>query len=144
VVGRPGRLRKQVIADVQRTWRQLCQEEAAVEELARPAVDVGQIERWAVVGGQPPVRVVEHEFGSRIVADDAAGHRMRGPVDFDGGQPRGRVHAGQQPCGADAGARAQLQDAPAGLRRGQGAQQGAGAVFAGHREPDVDRAFLRR
>jgi len=120
------------------------QQESAVEELAGPAVDACRVEGRAVVGCQPVVGVVAHEVDAWIVADDAACHGLGCPVDFDAGQPRGRVHAGQQPRGADTGAGAQLQDAPTGLGRGQGAQRGAGAVLARHRESHSDRALLRR
>jgi len=120
------------------------QERVAVDELARPAVDVGQVEWRTVVGGQPVARVIDDELGSRVVADHAAGHGLGCPVDLDGGQPRGRVHAREQPRGADTGAGTQLQEAPARLGRGQGTQQRAGAVLTSHREADLGRALLRR
>ncbi len=118
-------------------------EQMAVEELARPAVDIDQIERWTAVGDQPLVRVTLDEVHPRVVADHAAGHPHGRPVDLDRGQPRGLVHAGQQPGRAHSGAGAQFEDAPTRLGRGQCAQQRAGAVLAGHGESDVDRALLR-
>jgi hypothetical protein len=120
------------------------EQQVAVDELARPAVDVDQVERWTVVGGQPAAGIIDDELSSWIVADHAAGHGLGRPVDLDGGQPRGRVHAREQPRGADTGAGTQFQDAPARLGRGQGTQQRAGAVLTGHRKADLGRAPLGR